>query len=83
MLASSLQHELLHASSDLQECWRIPMVKQQERESAEGSGEKMMVEKEPAVSSKLKKSFLLVLQSDLLAETLALAQTLRKSQAHA
>lgn len=43
----------------------------------------MIVEKEPAVSSKLKKSFLLVLQSDLLAETLALAQTLRKSQAHA
>lgn len=51
------------------------MVKQQEHESAEGSGEKMMVKKEPAVSTKLKKSFLLVLQSDLLAETLALAQT--------
>lgn len=75
MLANTLQRELLHASDDLQECWRLPMAKQQEHESAEGSGEKMMVKKEPAVSSKLKKSFLLVLQLDLLAETLALAQT--------
>lgn len=33
------------------------MVKQQEHESAEESGEKMMVKKEPAVSTKLKKKF--------------------------
>lgn len=75
MLANTLQCELLHASDDLQECWRLPVAKQQEHESAEGSGEKMMVKKGPAVSSKLKKSFLLVVQSDLLAETLASAQT--------
>lgn len=57
MLAHTLQCELLHASDDLQECWRLPVAKQQEHESAEGSGEKMMVKKEPAVSSKLKKKF--------------------------
>lgn len=51
--------------------------KKQEHESAEGSrGEKKnkkIVQKEPAVSSKLNK-ILLVLQSDLLAVTLALAE---------
>lgn len=50
------------------------MLKEQEHESAEGSrGKKKIVKEEPAVSNKLNK-ILLVLQSDLLAVTLALAE---------
>lgn len=56
------------------------MPKEQEHESAEGSrGEKKRVIKEPAVSSKFNK-ILLVLQSDLLAVTLALQSPLLKAR---